>query len=196
MSAAIPVVGPQPAPPTTADQQSRRIPSGISRNRAIRLVLNRAPDLVCTNARMVHHPYAGYIYAVQQRAFGRSLHGVAHILVDRCSGGTSTSDPWPDPVLLEPGETLDAVPATISEEHAEDGARQCAVRTALHRRRALIPIEVTSVSSAPLLYKPNWLLDLQLPADGGTVKVLVDALTGAYHLVPGGVVQIEPAAAG
>ncbi len=162
-----------------------RLPAVLSKNTAESLLVKRAPGSTCVDTRLVHHPYAGFVYVVEQRVFGSRLRGIAHVLVDLATGATATSDPWLDPKGVAAGEDIETlVEPNVTHAEAQVNARQCAVRTALHRRRALIPLDVELTDSYAVLLKPNWLVQLVLPNAGGRVDVLVDALNGGYHLMP------------
>jgi len=171
--------------PQIVSRVRHRLPEVLSKNAAESLLLRRAPGSTCIDTRLVHHPYAGFVYFVEQQAFGSRLRGIAHVLVDLATGATATSDPWLDPQGVAAGEEIETlVEPNINHVEAQINARQCAVRTALHRRRALIPLDVELTSSYAVLLKPNWLVQLALPDAGGRVDVLVDALNGGYHLMP------------
>lgn len=167
------------------DTVAHRIPAGLTSDQAKNIVMSRAVGAVCTHTRLVHHPYAGFVYKVEQRVFRRRLEGIAHVLVDLATGSTGTSDPWPHPLQLDPHEEIEAIEPTIAMAESEDRARQCVVRTALHRRRALLPMDLELVGKTPLLYKPNWLINVELPKNQGSIEVLVDALNSGYHVVGG-----------
>lgn len=158
------------------------LPAQLGRAEAESRVLAHLPGWRCVSARLLHHPYAGFVFGIEQRAAGRRLRGEMHVLVDLRSGATATSDPWPAPVAA--GDVRpDGPEPVVDPGDARHSARQCVVRTVLHRRLSLRQPRIDLLTSLVPLYKPNWLLSLRADRSPEPVTILVDALTGGYHVV-------------
>lgn len=155
------------------------IPPQLDRAKAERLVLARAPAASCMSVRAVHHPYAGFIFAVEQLALGTTLRTQVPTMVNLRNSSAATCDRWP---AVEPAgpDVVGPLPL-FDDQAAEQQARQCVVRALLHRRFPLAQPTIEVVARYVPLHKPNWLVRLRL--DGAATDVLVDGITGAYHVV-------------
>lgn len=159
------------------------LPVRVDAEEAQKRVLGYLPGARCLSSRLLHHPYAGFVFHAEQRAFGTAMSAEICMLVDLRSGSVATSDPWPSPVCLETGAHPSGPGPRLDEAEAGRQARHGVVRTLLHKRLSLRRPRIRLSTSVAPLYKPNWLLALRTQARDETVGVLVDALTGNYHTV-------------
>lgn len=159
------------------------LPARVDAEEAQKRVLDHLPGARYLSSRLLHHPYAGFVFDAEQQAFGKAMHAEVRMLVDLRSGSVATSDPWPSPVFLETGAHLSGPGPRLDEAEASRQARHGVVRTLLHKRLSLRRPRIRLSTSIAPLYKPNWLLALRTEARDETVGVLVDALTGNYHTV-------------
>ena len=157
------------------------IPVQVSAAEAEEIVCARLPVAGPVKARLLHHPYSGLVYRVEQSALGRRLTLHVHTLVDLCSGAAAVCTPWPQ-LMEDPGaESIQGPNPVLTSAAAEDQARQCVVRTLLHRRFSLRHPRIELVQQCSVMGKPNWLVTIEGNRHFG---VLVDGLSGIYHTVP------------
>lgn len=160
---------------------AQRLPAQLDGAEAADLVLRKLPGWTCRSARLLHHPYAGFRFHLEHRPLGGRVRADLHVLVDLRSGAASTSDSWPTPSCAADDASVQGPAPVVTAEDAHQSARQCLMRTVLLRRLSLHHPSVQLTDTMLPLYKPNWLLTLA--AEQATIRVLVDALTGGYHIL-------------
>jgi hypothetical protein len=155
------------------------IPAQISAEDATEVVRARMPGVGAIRARLLHHPFSASVYRVQHSAIGRRMVLNVHTMVDLCSGAASVCAPWPEPLSRFPAEDVHGPDPILTAADVEDQARQCVVRTLMHRRFSLCQPQVDLTARIDVLGKPNWLVTLE----GEDFAILVDGLSGIHHTV-------------
>lgn len=155
------------------------IPAQLSAEDATEIVRARVPDVGTIQARLLHHPFTGSVHRVQHTALGRRMVLSVHTMVDLCSGAASVCAPWPEPLAVFPAEEIHGPEPVRRAADVEDQARQCVVRTLMHRRFSLCRPQVELTARIDVLGKPNWLVTVE----GQNFAVLVDGLSGIHHTV-------------
>lgn len=145
-----------------------------------RVLRAKAPGLEITQARLRHHPFAGFEFSVPRPGGGISR---THVLVDYFSGKGFLSGPWQhaeqapeefDPVS-DPGWN------TIDFETARDRAAALVRTAALRRARLAWRGGVREEHSVQTVWKPNWVMDVALA--GNAYQIMVDGVNGGYFIV-------------
>lgn len=157
----------------------------LSEEQAWEGVSKKAPGIRQLGAELSHHPFSGFVhgYRTASRWAGESR---IHTLVDRLTGKTFITDPWP-PLLAAEGEpaavghVADPGWNTIGFEAARQRSGRL-VSTAIMRKNKLgRDAGIREVASHELIWKPNWLLEAAL--GDRKLRILVDGMNGGYYVV-------------
>lgn len=153
----------------------------VDAQHAAKILKLKAPDLEVLDARMRHHPFAGFIYELPALSGKKTT---AHTLVDYYTGKVFISDQW---VEAEPGidEEVDAVldPSwnSITFEDARARSKALLSTAALRKARLAWKGGVEEVASVEKVWKPNWILDVKIQKN--RYRVMVDGLNGGYFFI-------------
>jgi len=157
----------------------------VTRMDAHAIVHRNLPDAApeCTELR--HHPFVGFVHAVNHRMVTAEVSPLIHTLVDRFTGRPYLSDPWPgltnrvDSMGLN--EPTDPEWNAVSLNQARHNATRL-IRTSLVRRLKLAHgHSLHEKQCLETVWKPNWVITASYRRR--PLQVLVDALTGGYYIL-------------
>lgn len=156
-------------------------PALLTREQASAAVRAKAAAFEVESASLSFHPFAGFIHSMTlPRTRAEST---IHTLVDRLTGKTFITDPWPELRHTASGQGRVDDPRwnSISFENARMRSRHLVATASLRKMKLGHNSRIREIHSYEMIWKPNWLLVGKLGDQ--ELKVLVDGMNGGYYVV-------------
>ena len=156
-------------------------PALLTREQASASVRAKAATFEVDSATLSYPPFAGFVHAM---ALPRTMEeSRIHTLVDRLTGKTFITDPWPElrQAGAGSGRVEDPLWNSISFEDARLRSRRLVATASLRKMKLGHNSRIREIQSHEKIWKPNWLLAGRLGDQ--ELKVLVDGMNGGYYVV-------------
>lgn len=157
------------------------LPPLLSEEQAWAALKAKAAGIEPESATLTYHPFAGFVHGMRlPRSKSESQ---VHTLVDRLTGKTFITDPWPAlrPVSQKHAQVQDPHWNSVDFEEARMRSRKLVSTASLRKMKLGHNSRIREIEGHEKIWKPNWLLTGHLGKQ--KLQVLVDGMNGGYYVV-------------
>lgn len=156
-------------------------PALVSEEQAWASVKAKAAGFEPENAALIYHPFAGFVHGM--RLPRSKEESQVHTLVDRLTGKTFITDPWPKmrQASQKHAQVQDPRWNSVNFEDARLRSRRLVSTASLRKMKLGHNSKIREIVSYERIWKPNWLLSGRLGSQ--KIQVLVDGMNGGYYVV-------------